>query len=43
VLQFKPGLLLGPALVDEILDRTAVAIGQALGDAAATPREAAAA
>jgi acetylornithine/succinyldiaminopimelate/putrescine aminotransferase len=43
VLQFKPGLLLGPALVDEILDRTAVAIGQALGDAAAAPREAAAA
>ena len=31
VLQFKPGILLGPDLVDEILDRTAVAIGQALG------------
>ena len=27
VLQFKPGILLGPDLVDEILDRTAVAIG----------------
>ena len=31
VLQFKPGILLGPDLVDEILDRTAVAIGQAVG------------
>ncbi len=31
VLQFKPGILLGPDLVDEILDRTAVAIGQARG------------
>jgi acetylornithine/succinyldiaminopimelate/putrescine aminotransferase len=41
VLQFKPGLLLGPDLVDEILDRAAVAIGQALGDAASSPREAA--
>jgi hypothetical protein len=29
VLQFKPGILLGPDLVDEILDRTAVAIGRA--------------
>ena len=26
VLQFKPGILLGPDLVDEILDRTGVAI-----------------
>ena len=26
VLQFKPGILLGPDLVEEILDRTAVAI-----------------
>jgi acetylornithine/succinyldiaminopimelate/putrescine aminotransferase len=41
VLQFKPGILLGPDLVDEILDRTAVAIGQALGDAASAPKEAA--
>jgi hypothetical protein len=40
VLQFKPGILLGPAMVDEILDRTAVAIGQAMGDVAAAPREA---
>ncbi len=29
VLQFKPGILLGPELVDEILDRTEVAIGRA--------------
>lgn len=29
VLQFKPGLLLGPDLVDELLDRTAHAIAQA--------------
>jgi acetylornithine/succinyldiaminopimelate/putrescine aminotransferase len=43
VLQFKPGILLGPDLVDEVLDRTGVAIGQALADArgAASPREAA--
>src|SRR3954465_4170705 len=33
VLQFKPGLLLGPDLVDEVLDRTGVAIGRALADA----------
>ena len=33
VLQFKPGILLGPDLVEEILDRTAVAIGQAREDA----------
>ncbi|MDQ6730630.1 MAG: aminotransferase class III-fold pyridoxal phosphate-dependent enzyme [Actinomycetota bacterium] len=32
VLQFKPGILLGPALVDEILDRTVVAIELALGE-----------
>jgi hypothetical protein len=38
VLQFKPGILLDPDLVEEILDRTAVAIGQALADA---PKEAA--
>jgi acetylornithine/succinyldiaminopimelate/putrescine aminotransferase len=30
VLQFKPGILLGPELVDEVLDRTEVSIGQAL-------------
>ena len=33
VLQFKPGILLGPDLVDEILDRTAVGIGLAREDA----------
>ena len=39
VLQFKPGILLGPELVDEVLDRTEVAIGQALAElAAAGPR-----
>ena len=30
VLQFKPGILLGPELVDEVLDRTEASIGQAL-------------
>ena len=30
VLQFKPGILLGPELVDEVLDRTEISIGQAL-------------
>ncbi len=29
ILQFKPGILLGPELVDEILDRTEIAIGKA--------------
>ena len=29
VLQHKPGILVGPELVDEILDRTAVAVGRA--------------
>jgi acetylornithine/succinyldiaminopimelate/putrescine aminotransferase len=29
VLQYKPGILVGPELVDEILDRTAVAVGRA--------------
>jgi acetylornithine/succinyldiaminopimelate/putrescine aminotransferase len=32
VLQFKPGILLGPDLVDEVLDRTAVAIARARED-----------
>jgi len=32
VLQFKPGILLGPELVDEVLDRTEVSIGQALAE-----------
>jgi hypothetical protein len=34
VLQFKPGILLGPDMVDEVLDRTRVAIGQALAEVA---------
>ena len=29
VLQYKPGILLGPELVDEMLDRTEISIGQA--------------
>ncbi|HTU28352.1 MAG TPA: aminotransferase class III-fold pyridoxal phosphate-dependent enzyme [Solirubrobacteraceae bacterium] len=33
ILQFKPGILMGPDLVDEVLDRTAVGIGRALEDA----------
>jgi acetylornithine/succinyldiaminopimelate/putrescine aminotransferase len=32
VLQFKPGLLLSPDLVDEILDRTDTAIGDSLAE-----------
>ncbi len=32
VLQYKPGILLGPELVDETLDRTEVSIGQALAE-----------
>jgi acetylornithine/succinyldiaminopimelate/putrescine aminotransferase len=32
VLQFKPGILLGPDLVDEVLDRTAVAVALARED-----------
>src|SRR4051812_32507464 len=32
VLQYKPGILLGPELVDEVLDRTEVSIGQALAE-----------
>jgi hypothetical protein len=37
VLQFKPGILLGPELVDEVLDRTEVSIGQALHEARGVP------
>jgi len=33
VLQFKPGILMGPDLVDEVLDRTAVGIELARADA----------
>jgi acetylornithine/succinyldiaminopimelate/putrescine aminotransferase len=32
VLQFKPGILMGPDLVDEVLDRTAIGIGLARDD-----------
>jgi hypothetical protein len=32
VLQFKPGILLSPELVDEVLDRAEVSIGQALAE-----------
>ena len=35
VLQFKPGLLLGPDMVDEVLDRTEVAIGRSMAEAGA--------
>jgi hypothetical protein len=38
ILQFKPGILMGPDLVDEVLDRTAVGIGRALEDARAESR-----
>ena len=40
ILQFKPGILLGPELVDEILDRTEVAIGKAHAEWKATSRKA---
>ncbi|MFM7211832.1 MAG: aspartate aminotransferase family protein, partial [Actinomycetota bacterium] len=33
VLQFKPGILLKPEIVDEVLDRTEVAIGRAYREA----------
>jgi len=40
VLQYKPGVLMTPALCDELLDRTEAAIGKAAGDArtARSPR-----
>jgi hypothetical protein len=38
ILQFKPGILMQPELVDEVLDRTEVAIGRALADARAGSR-----
>jgi len=34
VLQYKPGILMTPRLSEELLDRTAVAIGRARDDAA---------
>ncbi len=40
ILQFKPGILLGPELVDEILDRTEVAIGKAYAEIRSGSREA---
>jgi hypothetical protein len=33
VLQYKPGILLSPELVEELLDRTEVAIGKAAREA----------
>jgi acetylornithine/succinyldiaminopimelate/putrescine aminotransferase len=38
ILQFKPGILMGPDLVDEVLDRTEVGISRAREDAVAEPR-----
>ncbi|HEY9564306.1 MAG TPA: aminotransferase class III-fold pyridoxal phosphate-dependent enzyme [Nocardioides sp.] len=40
VLQYKPGILMTPALTEELLDRTGLAIGRAAGKAAATGRRA---
>ena len=40
ILQFKPGILLSPELVDEILDRTEVAIGKAYAETRSGSREA---
>jgi acetylornithine/succinyldiaminopimelate/putrescine aminotransferase len=37
VLQFKPGILQSPELVDEVLDRTEVSIGQALAELRSEP------
>jgi hypothetical protein len=37
VLQFKPGILQSPELVDEVLDRTEVSIGQALAELRGAP------
>ena len=42
ILQFKPGILLGPELVDEVLDRAEVSIGRAFAEARAGSRQAAA-
>jgi acetylornithine/succinyldiaminopimelate/putrescine aminotransferase len=38
VLQYKPGILLSPELVEELLDRTEVAIGKAARDARGATR-----
>lgn len=40
ILQFKPGILLSPELVDEILDRTEVAIGKAYAEIRSGDRQA---
>lgn len=40
VLQYKPGILMTPALSEELLDRTALAIGRAAKKATATGRRA---
>ena len=40
ILQFKPGILIDPELVDEVLDRTEVAIGRAFADGARRARPA---
>jgi acetylornithine/succinyldiaminopimelate/putrescine aminotransferase len=39
ILQFKPGILMGPDLVDEVLERTAVGIALARRDAGAASRQ----
>jgi acetylornithine/succinyldiaminopimelate/putrescine aminotransferase len=41
ILQFKPGILFTPELVDEVLDRTEVSIGRAFAAARAGSRQAA--
>jgi len=38
VLQYKPGVLLTPALCEELLERTEVAVGKARDDAVRRPR-----
>ena len=40
VLQYKPGILLSPELVDEILDRTEIAIGKAYAEWKSMSRQA---
>ena len=41
VLQFKPGVLLKPEIVDELLDRTEIAIGRAWREVRDSTRRAA--
>ena len=40
ILQYKPGILLSPELVDEILDRTEIAIGKAYAEWKSMSRQA---